>query len=259
MCLVLIAHHACRGYPLIVVANRDEFHARATATADWWTEHPNVFGGRDLDAGGTWLAVDRTGRFATLTNVRSGTPTRARPRSRGLLLNDFLTGSNSARRFLDVLEADADDYAGFNMLTRDQEALCWLSNHGGPQQTLPPGIYTVSNALLDTPWPKAERLKQRFLRVMQEPGDDLAESLLRILCDHQRPADDSLPQTGIGLVAERALSSVFISGEHYGTRCSTVVLIDDRNRLHFYERSFDHRARVTEDVRVAFELAEPAP
>ncbi|MEQ8231479.1 MAG: NRDE family protein [Gammaproteobacteria bacterium] len=260
MCLLLVAHDCCPGYRLVVAANRDEFHDRPTAAAAPWEDHPQIIGGRDLEAGGSWLALDRRGRFATITNVRAGIPAGG-ARSRGLIVNDFLDGEAGARDYAAQLARDAAAYAGFNVLLHDGAELCWYSNAAdhGPRG-LARGIYTLSNALLDTAWPKTERLRAGFGSVVGATDrEEMIGHLLELLRDEARPPDGALPDTGIGHAMERVLSSIFIAGSGYGTRCSTVVLIDEQGSLTFHERRYDARARVSGDTRLAFELpAAPA-
>lgn len=259
MCLILAAHDCCPGYRLVVAANRDEFHDRAAAPATVWDDHQHIFGGRDLAASGTWLAIDRSGRFATITNVRSGRAVPPSARSRGLIVNDFLTANSSAWEFARRLAVHGNDYAGFNVLVYDNE-LCWYSNRGPGPERLAPGIYTLSNALLDTAWGKTERLRAEFGHIVAAQSTQAAtvDHLLAALRDETRAADHELPQTGIGTAMERALSSVFIRGDYYGTRCSTVILINEDDRLVFHERRYDAAGNSNGDTRVEFELIPPA-
>ena len=258
MCLLLIAHDAVPGYRLLVAANRDEYHGRPTAAAGHWDDRPGLFAGRDLESGGTWLGVHATGRFATVTNVRSGQAVRRGPRSRGLIVTDFLPAPHSAHEAAHALAADARDYDGFNLLAWDGANLVWYSNQAGAPRLLERGVYTLSNAALDTQWPKTARLRRGFERVMARTGHDPVEALLAVLRDDTRAADDDLPDTGVGLERERWLSSIFIDGGGaYGTRCSSVVTIDTRGHLLFHERRYDAEGAVSGDSR--FELDLPAP
>jgi uncharacterized protein with NRDE domain len=257
MCLLLVAHDCCPGYRLLVAANRDEFHDRPTAAADWWDDRPHVLGGRDLEAGGSWLALDRRGRFATITNVRAGRIVPGQ-RSRGLIVNDFLDGEADAATFSADLARDGAAYAGFNVLAYDGAALTWYSNEAPAPRRLERGIYTLSNAQLDTAWPKTERLRAGFGDILGNVPEDIVTTLLDLLRDDIAAHDHALPDTGIGLAMERVLSSIFIRGPRYGTRCSTVILIDDRGRLTFHERRYDRDAAAAGDTRIAFELPVPA-
>ncbi len=251
MCLLLVAHDCDPDYRLVVVANRDEFHARPTAAAAAWDDLHGVVAGRDLESGGTWLGVNVNGRFATVTNVRSGNRVRRGPRSRGLIVSDFLHAATSAARFNAELATTARDYDGFNLLAYDGTDLNWYSNQASTPHALEPGIYTLSNAALDTPWPKTERLRAGFKHVMARDTvaapDDLSLALLTVLRD-AAPADDSdLPDTGVGRELERVLSSIFIDGTTYGTRCSSVVLITRDGQVRFHERRYDATGAVSGD------------
>jgi len=254
MCLLLVAHNCCAGYRLVVAANRDEYHGRLTAPAASWSDHRQIVGGRDLEALGSWLAIDDRGRFATITNVRSGNPPGAEPRSRGLIVNDFLCGGDSPKRFSEALSAQGEHYAGFNLLVYDGAELCWYSNQASAPRVLGDGIYTLSNAQLDTAWPKTERLRAGFTQMLEAAPNDPIEGLLTLLRDGRKAAGHELPDTGIGLDMEHVLSSIFIEGETYGTRCSTVILIDNEDRLTFHERRYDLHSAVSGDTRIAFEL-----
>ncbi|MEM7540735.1 MAG: NRDE family protein [Pseudomonadota bacterium] len=255
MCLLLIAHRAHKDYALVVAANRDEFHERPTAPARRWDEHPQLLAGRDLESGGTWLGVDSSGRFSTVTNVRSGLSVSSRQRSRGLLITDFLTGALPASQYATSLVQNASSYQGFNILVRDRNDLYWYSNQLDSPQALSAGIYTLSNAMLDTPWAKTELLRERYARAVSgdEPPD--VASLLTILRDAKVARDDDLPDTGVGVQMERRLSPIFIEGTGYGTRCSTVVLIRNDGTLTFHERRYDCYANVSGEDQFSFKLS----
>jgi uncharacterized protein with NRDE domain len=256
MCLLIAAHRACPGYRLIVAANRDEFHGRATAAAEHWSDQPAILAGRDLEGGGTWLGLNVAGRFATVTNVRSANPVRRGPRSRGLIVSDFLLADHDAHTYVRQLMPAACDYDGFNLLAWDGSALSWLSNQASAPRTLSPGIYALSNAMLDTPWPKTERLRRTFMQVMDKHAHDPVPALLAVLRDTAQADDTQLPDTGIGADRERWLSSIFIEGETYGTRCSSVLTISDAGQVNFHERRYDRDAQTTGDSRFAFVLAD---
>lgn len=237
MCLILVAWRADPGYPLVVAANRDEFHARRSASADFWTDYPHILAGRDLEAGGTWLGITRSGRFAALTNYRD--PARQRPDtpSRGRLVADFLAGHADIDAYLDALRPA--DYNGFNLLLGDATGngrLVAFSNVSGERHVLAPGIYGLSNALLDTPWPKVgagkTALETSLTALPAEHG------LWHLLCDDTIHPDSALPATGVTLAWERLLSAAFIRGADYGTRCSTLVKVGADGTAVFDERSW---------------------
>jgi uncharacterized protein with NRDE domain len=258
MCLVLLAHDCVPGYRLIVIANRDEYHARSAAPAAFWQDAPGLLAGRDLEGGGTWLGVDRRGRFATVTNVRAERALRRGLRSRGLIVTDFLRGADGGEAFATALAADAAAYDGFNLLAVDGDACWWYSNQRPGPRRLGRGIHTLSNADLDTPWPKTERLRDGFEALVADAPTLPLAALLELLRDTRRAADAELPATGLPRDLERALSSIFITGESYGTRCSTVVTIDTGGQALFHERRYDARGRATGDSHFEFELAAAA-
>ena len=257
MCLLLAAHDCCPGYRLIVAANRDEYHTRPAAAADWWNE-PEILAGRDLESGGTWLGLTATGRFATVTNVRSGFALRRGPRSRGLIVTDFLASGASAENFAGDLARSARDYDGFNLLAHDGSDLVWYSNQVETALTLPRGAHTLSNARLDTRWPKTERLRSGFDTLMARRPSDPIDPLLDLLRDARRAHADTLPDTGIGRDMESVLSSIFIEGAGYGTRCSTIVTIGDDGHVCFHERRYDAAAAISGESRYEFELSRAA-
>ncbi|MBK9447568.1 MAG: NRDE family protein [Betaproteobacteria bacterium] len=233
MCLILLAWQVHPAYPLVVAANRDEFLARPTAAAAAWPDAPQIIAGRDLEAGGTWLGVSTAGRFAAVTNVREPGQA-AGQHSRGHLTRDFLLGTTAAGHYLGNLDGKA--YAGFNLLLYDGQALWYGSNRGDPGRSLPPGIYGVSNHLLDTPWPKLASAKARFTQAL--PGLPLENPFFDLLADDEIAADAQLPATGVSLEWERRLSAIFVRSTDYGTRASSLLTIaaDGSGTLH--ERSF---------------------
>lgn len=254
MCLVLVVHDAQAPYRLVVAANRDEYHARPAAPADWWEDRPDVVAGRDLESGGTWLGASRRGRFATVTNVRAGHPVRRGPRSRGLIVTDFLEADTRADEFATALVDDGSAYDGFNLLAWDGRTLAWCSNRSGSVRTLEPGVWTLSNADLDTRWPKTERLRDAYAAVARSASADLATGLLVALRDSRRAPADALPDTGVGRDLESVLSPIFIEGSGYGTRCSTVLLVDERGAAEFRERRFDASGEMTGESRYVFDI-----
>ena len=252
MCILLTAWHHHPDYDLIVAANRDEFHARPAAPAAAWADHPHVLAGRDLEAGGTWLGVTTDGRFAAVTNVRRpGQP--AGQRSRGMLAAEFLAQGSPADRYGEHLLANAERYAGVNLIFADLARLYAWSNRDNLLRALEPGVYGISNAALDDEWPKVSRLKEAYARHRKLSGEALTSALLRALRDDERAADDALPDTGAGLAAERMLSPIFISGGGYGTRCSSVVLRARDGHLNFVERRYDAHGNISGESRLELE------
>ncbi len=239
MCLLVIAWQAHPRYRLVVAANRDEFHERPTAPLAKWASPDDIVGGRDLRAGGTWLAMDSARRLGIVTNFRElQRPAPGAP-SRGDLIPAYLRSGLAAGEFSATLASRAPDYSGFNLLIRDAESLWYASNrHERFARSLPPGVYGLSNEFLDTPWPKLLRVRARFEDWLRRPRSD--EQLFEILADRtQAGIDAALPQTGLSPQWERLLSAPFVCNPDYGTRCSTVVLEDHSGALLVTERRFD--------------------
>ncbi len=234
MCLILVAWRVHPDYPLVVAANRDEFFARPTAAAARWAEAPQILAGRDLEAGGTWLGIAAGGRFAAVTNVREpGKP--QGPRSRGRLTADFLAGDMAAADYAAAIDGSA--YAGFNLLVGDGRELWYAANRIAAPRRLPPGIYGVSNHLLDTPWPKLATAKARFAAAL--PRLPASEAFFALLADDEIVPDAHLPATGVSLEWERRLSAIFVRSPDYGTRASTLVCVAADGSASFRERRFD--------------------
>ena len=253
MCLVLIAFHVRRDWPLIVAANRDEFHSRPTQEASWWPDQPNIIAGRDLQAGGTWLGVHRNGRFATVTNFRGALPRRSTLRSRGHLVADFLLDDMDPMNYLQSVDGDA--YAGFNLLVGDGSGLGYLSNRGGGIRELDAGIYGLSNATLDAPWDKVERSKARLNALFEQERVNEPQ-LLRLLSDREKGPVEEVRNHELGFALEHALTAPFIVTPDYGTRCSTVVSADGAGRWRFIERRFDAGGTNVGESRFSFRIGE---
>lgn len=250
MCLIAFAWRAIPGIRLLVAANRDEYHTRPTAQAAVWQDAPHILGGRDLQDGGTWMAVTRAGRFAALTNHRTPAGPRAVTRSRGHLVSDFLLGSGPAQAYCQAVAAQAGQYNGFNLLAGDGESLAYIGDHATMPRMVAPGIHTLSNARLDTPWPKAVGLADDMERLSSSTrGDDaLVTALMDALADTATPADSNLPDTGIGLERERMLAPRMIVAPLYGTRSACVLIVREDGRTRLDERSYDPGGRVTRQV-----------
>ena len=247
MCLLLAAHAQHPDYRLIIAANRDEFYGRPAAPATYWSDNSAILGGRDLEGGGTWLAVNRSGAFAAITNI-PGSAVSA-PRSRGLIVNDYLTGQVPPKSFVDTLEAVRYAYAGFNVLASDANSLAWYSNQGAQAQSLSPGIYALSNHLLDTPWPKVARIKADFRAAQALTGTALIDALFASLANEHNPSAEALTETGVSGEYERRSTPIFVAGESYGPRCSTIVLVSHTGDLSFIERRFGpHKSFLGESV-----------
>jgi uncharacterized protein with NRDE domain len=238
MCLVLLSWDFHPQYSLILAANRDEFYDRPTAPAAFWEDAPSLLGGRDYQAGGTWLGIDRRGRFAAVTNFRQGQRETEAPRSRGQLVSDFLRGDATAAEHMERVAEEASVYNGFNLLAGDSHGLYYFSNREGVVRRLERGIYGLSNHLLDTPWPKVISAKSALQALQGSTDSQLTSGLFALLSDQKRADDHLLPTTGIGREWEQLLSSAFIATKEYGTRSSTVILVDRKGGGIFIERSF---------------------
>lgn len=246
MCLIVVGWRVQAEYPLVVAANRDEFYARPTADAAAWPAAPEVFGGLDLEAGGTWLGIRRDGRFAAVTNVRE--PGMAKgERSRGLLTRDFLCSGQTALAY--AQEMDGRQYSGFNLLLGDGQSLVYCSNRDGAPRILPPGVYGLSNHLLDSPWPKLLTARQRFAAAL--PGLPDESALFALLADDAIVADAELPQTGVSLEWERRLSAVFVKSADYGTRASTVAWQRRDGAVLLHEQRFGPHGRALQSSRMS--------
>lgn len=241
MCTILLAYEAHPRYRLVLAANRDEFYQRPTAPAAYWEEHPGLFAGRDLVHRGTWLGVTSNGRIAALTNFRQAKELHMHGPSRGRLVSGFLSAGGSAQEYLAALGRDAGVYSGYNLLAGGPDRLYCYSNRGGGLVPVEPGVHGLSNHLWDTPWPKVRRGKEALARLLAA-GDFSQDDLFAILADRTRAPDGELPDTGVGIDLERLLSSIFIASESYGTRSSTLLLVDRAFRATFVERSFDEGA-----------------
>lgn len=237
MCLILVAWRVHPKYPCVVAANRDEFFGRPTAEADWWPEPSGILAGRDLQAGGTWLGVTRSGRFAALTNFRDPAALAADAPSRGALVTAFLESAWTTGEGLKEIARLGARCNPFNVLCSDGQDLGIYESTTGQGRVLAPGVYALSNHLLDTPWPKVTQAKSR----LHEALDDLPQSgaMLDLLRDTEPAMDEALPRTGVSLALERMLSSAFVRGEDYGTRCSTVVTTDAEGAIAFSEWTWD--------------------
>ncbi len=246
MCIVLIAWCTCPGVPLVLAANRDEYHERPTRTAGFWDDAPAIYGGRDLQQGGSWLALDRSGRIAAVTNLREPGTRRSGARSRGLLVSDYLRGNLAPAAYL--RRVAAGDYDGFNLLVGDHDGLWFMNSSRAEPVALGAGVYGISNGELDCPWPKVARGKAELERILsRQPGHDpeSVTEMFSLLAERTLPADTELPDTGIGLEWERLLAPLFVQAGAYGTRSSTALFMHADKGFQFYERTFDYLGHET--------------
>jgi uncharacterized protein with NRDE domain len=254
MCLILVAWRAHPRYPCVVAANRDEFYGRPTAEADWWPEPAGILAGRDLQAGGTWLGVSRSGRFAALTNFRDPAAMSREAPSRGTLVTTFLGQSWATGDGLRELARQGQRCNPFNVLCSDGQTLGVYESTTGNARLLEPGLYALSNHLLDTPWPKVTQAKSRLAEALEELPQSAA--MLDLLRDSEPAVDEDLPRTGVSLALERMLSSAFVRGEEYGTRCSTIVTTDASGRIDFSEWTWDRSGEPAGMTRYQFQPGE---
>ena len=238
MCLIFISFQYHPKYKLIVAANRDEFYNRKTAAANYWSDHPQILAGRDLEAGGTWLGMSTSGKISMLTNYRDLKNINPAAPSRGQLVSDYLKSSITAQAYMQGIESDGKRYNGFNLIVGNPEELWYYSNYRNGITKLAPGFYGISNHLLESPWPKVLIGKQKISPAFQKNDID-PDRVFEILYDDHIADDDQLPDTGLPLERERALSSMFIKTSNYGSRCSTLVLVDASNEVLFAERVYD--------------------
>lgn len=258
MCLIVFAWRAHPEYRLVLGANRDEFHARPAAPLGWWTDEPDLLGGRDLEAGGTWLALARSGRFATVTNYREDLRPHPGLRSRGELVTRFLTDTDTALAYANELDGDA--YAGFSVLAGRldgaREELVYVSNRGDAPRAVAAGVYGLSNASLDTPWPKVLRSKARLESVLAEGVG--VDRILALLADREPGSGediadaiaDDLPEPTV-----RAIAAPFVVTPEYGTRCSSVLLVRQNGAVVVHERRFDPAGAAMGDTRIEFRIS----
>lgn len=250
MCLTAFSWKQHPDYQLILLANRDEFYNRSTEVAHIWKGENQIVAGKDVQAGGTWMGINKHGKFAAITNYRDLSTIKPEAPSRGKLTLEFLEGDIAAREYIHQLTPEAGNYNGFNLLIGDRHELWYLSNVSGELRALQPGLYGLSNHLLDTPWPKVVKAKN----ILSE-FDHLSESqLLQAFGNRELAPDNDLPDTGVGQALERKLSAMFIHFEKYGTRCTTLLTIDYRGRVRFRERTFYQGAKKGDDALYNFTI-----
>jgi uncharacterized protein with NRDE domain len=239
MCLLVFAWKTNPDYPLVFAGNRDELHARPALPAGFWEDVPQVLGGRDLEASGTWLGITTGGRFAVVTNYRAGLDPAKAPRSRGELTADYLYSDISGDTFIQAVAKHANEYGAFSLIVGNHDALWYFSNRGEPEpRKVLPGIHGLSNHLLDTPWPKVTRSIARMESLVKTQMLT-NDTLFTLLAERTPAAETQLPDTGIGRERERQMSPVFVVNPVYGTRCSSVVFLHADGQARFAERRFD--------------------
>lgn len=252
MCLVVFGWQTHPDYRLILAGNRDESHRRPTQDAHWWPDDPSILAGRDLQAGGTWLGVSKSGRFATVTNFREGPRSQAGFESRGALVTDFVTGSQSPQDFESSISNG--QYAGFSLLVSDGNAMSYLSNRDDLESDLSPGVYGLSNASLDTPWPKVLRSRSGLESLLSSNTANETE-LMRLLSDRTPASVDQISNEDLPFETARAVTAPFIVAPEYGTRSTTTVLWGTDGVIEFCERRFDTSGKSTGESRFRFPAA----
>ena len=253
MCLIVFAWKTHPDFPLIVAANRDEFHARPTAPAGFWDDQSGILAGCDLEGLGTWLGITRGGRFAAVTNYRDTTTAPRDVVSRGVLASRYLRSDEAPNVFAAAVEANGAVYRGFNFLAGDRTELCWVSNRGGRARSIEPGVHGLSNHLLDTPWPKVTQGKRRLEQILEfAPA---VEPLLELLADTSEAAESALPDTGVGPERERLLSAARIVSPAYGTRCSSALVVGADGQVRFAERTYRSDGTERDTLRYEFSLS----
>ncbi|MFY0599894.1 MAG: NRDE family protein [Cyclobacteriaceae bacterium] len=235
MCLIAFAWNSHPKYKLILIANRDEFYERPSATASFWKDCPDIYAGRDLVATGTWMGISKSGRFGAITNYRDIKNIQKDARSRGDIIPRYLSESDDPKSFSQKLNHYSSEYNGFNFLASDFKTMTHYSNYQGKVNVIDPGIHGLSNAFLDTPWPKVESLKRGLRKAISSKFDH--KQMFDLLSDTQEADEKMLPRTGVPLEWEKALSSVCIRTEKYGTCSSTVITVTHAGVVDFSEKT----------------------
>lgn len=249
MCLILAAYKTHPRYDLVILANRDEFYSRPTAGAHWWDNPGGIFAGKDMKAGGTWLGVNRSGDFSALTNYRDPSSFRPEARSRGGLVSGFLHDIRNMEEYNADYLSDTSDYNDFNLLLYRGGRLFYYSSVKNDLIALQPGIFGLSNHLLDSSWPKVDKGKQKLEGLLNGPKIDPNDAF-GILDDRLTAPDDLLPDTGVGIDKERLLSPMHIDFPGYGTRSSNVLLFSNQGAIEFYEKDHLKGSSVNEIITV---------
>ena len=252
MCILFIAVQQHPQYPLIMAANRDEFYARPTAESQFWAGHPHLLAGQDLQSGGTWMGINKDGHLAALTNFRDPSLVRDDAPSRGHLVSDYLI--KPIANYREQLITHAQDYNGYNLLYGHWQSLHVYNNVSNQHVDLTPGVYGLSNAMLDTPWPKLSQGVEQLKQALDYSETELENALFNVLSNESLAADHDLPDTGVGHEIEKALSSIFINLEHYGTRSSTILLIDNNSEVHWREKTYASDGNVLSQQQYRFTI-----
>lgn len=256
MCILFIAVNYHPNYPLIIAANRDEFHARETQSSHFWRNEPNVLAGKDLVGGGTWMGMNRNGRLSALTNIRAPGKERADAITRGKLVFDFIQTNVTPQNYLEALSANRQDYNGYNLLFGSVNKLQVYNSFENTSYQLEDGVYGLSNASLNSPWPKLDMGRSALANYCHNADVLNNEHLFELLANNQPAKDEDLPQTGIPIDWEKKLSSIFIQSPEYGTRSSTILLLDKQDNIYWEERTFNELAERTSAQIYEFKLQQ---
>lgn len=236
MCIILFAYDHHPHYQLLVASNRDEFYNRPTLAADYWSDNPNILAGRDLRGGGTWLGITTTGRFAALTNFRDPSTYTPGAKTRGYLVQNYLSSELPPESYIEKMLAK-NAYNDFNLLLGNIDSLYYYSNREELIKQVPAGVHGLSNALLNDPWPKVNKGKKNLSKILESEDIEI-DSLFDMMADREKPDDHELPHTGVGLEKERMLAPAFVMSPSYGTRSTTIILVNRNHQVQFWERSF---------------------
>ena len=237
MCLIVFGYDVHPVYKLILAGNRDEFYKRPAVKAYFWDDMPEILGGRDSKAGGTWLGINRSGQFAAITNYRDIPRHDPDAKSRGHIITGYLNGTKSWSDYLEYLHQNNEKYNGYNLIAGDMDGMGHYSNYGNQVNVISPGVHGISNALLNTPWFKVDKAKNQFKHLLNSGSVD-DESLFSLLTDSEQAAKSELPQTGLEPEMEKAVSSIFIKTPDYGSRCSNLLYLKRDGTIRFVERSY---------------------
>ena len=240
MCLLTIAYNKHPKYPLIVVSNRDEFYDREAAPAHYWEDEPSIYAGRDLLGGGTWIGVSKSGHLAAITNYRDPSLPETGQRSRGEIVRNFLMEKESITTFFEELKETRNLYGGYNFIGYDGERLIHYNNILDEGTTVLPGIHSISNASLNTPWPKVRLASEKLEEALHLTSEEQLIAFKTLLEDRTIAPDEALPNTGVGIHLERILSAQFVKMNGYGTRSSATILFDNEGIIHFSERTYEN-------------------
>ena len=255
MCILFIAVKQHPNYPLIIAANRDEFHKRPTMSSHFWENQANLLAGKDLIAGGSWMGINKNGKIAALTNIRAPGKEREHAISRGELVANYLKEDFSEQDYLATLQTSHENYNGYNLLFGDVNNLQVYNSFENTSYGLINGVYGLSNASLNSPWPKLDAGRKALADYCRQSGDLHYEHLFDLLKNDEAASDEELPKTGVPIDWERKLSSIFISSDDYGTRSSTILLVDNEMQCLWEERSFDASTNMTEQKEFKFSLS----